>query len=38
MSIITIITMIFIPGVVWGGLVYFLSLAIKKEKQKSGNG
>lgn len=38
MNTITILTIILIPGIIWGGLIYFLTLAIKKEKRKKLNG
>lgn len=38
MNISMIITIIFVLGIVWGGLVYFLLRAVKYEKLKSSNG
>jgi preprotein translocase subunit YajC len=38
MSVITIICMLIIPGIVWGGLIYFLILSIHKEKRKNYHG
>ncbi|NCS90045.1 MAG: MetS family NSS transporter small subunit [Ignavibacteria bacterium] len=38
MNILTIITTAFVLGIVWGGLIYFLSRAVKYEKLKSSNG
>ena len=38
MELSTIITMIFVNGIVWGGLAFFLSRAIKYEKEKSVDG
>jgi hypothetical protein len=35
MSLLTLIIMIFVIGIVWGGLVFFLTKAIKFEKNKS---
>jgi hypothetical protein len=34
MSIESILTLIIVGGTVWGGLVYFLSRAVKYEKEK----
>jgi len=34
MNFITLITMILVAGTVWGGFIFFLSVAIKKEKMK----
>ena len=34
MNLSTVITMIFIAGIVWGGFAYALSLAIKSESRK----
>jgi hypothetical protein len=34
MNFITFITMILVAGTVWGGFLFFLSVAIKKEKMK----
>ncbi len=34
----TIITLVLVIGIVWGGLIYFLSRAVKYEKLKSKNG
>jgi len=34
----TIITLVLVIGIVWGGLGFFLSRAIKYEKLKSKNG
>jgi len=34
----TIITAIIVIGIVWGGLFFFLSRALKYEKLKKGNG
>lgn len=33
----TIITAIFVIGIVWGGVSFFLSQAVKFEKNKKGN-
>lgn len=38
MSIGTIITAIIVLGIVWGGLAFFISKAIKYERLKSING
>ncbi|MGD8306944.1 MAG: MetS family NSS transporter small subunit [Ignavibacteria bacterium] len=38
MEITTIITMIFVIGIVWGGLAFFLTRAIRYEKMKSEDG
>lgn len=38
MSPITIITMLFVAGIVWGGLLFFLRKAFKYEKLKMKNG
>ena len=38
MELSAIITMIFVIGIVWGGLAFFLTRAIKYEKLKSENG
>ncbi|MCH7771684.1 MAG: MetS family NSS transporter small subunit [Bacteroidetes bacterium] len=38
MEISTIITMVLVLGIVWGGLAFFLMRAIKYEKVKSKNG
>jgi hypothetical protein len=38
MQLITILVMILIPGILWGGLLYFINLAYRKEKQKKYNG
>ena len=38
MSISAIITMILVLGIVWGGLAFFLTRAVKYEKLKSRNG
>jgi len=38
MNIITIITMICVLGLVWGGLIFFISKAFKYEKLKQKNG
>ena len=35
MEFFTLITMLLIPGIVWGGFIYFLILAIRKEKLKN---
>jgi len=37
MEISTIITMVLVLGIVWGGLAFFLMRAIKSEKIKSKN-
>jgi hypothetical protein len=37
MEVSTIITMIFVIGLVWGGLAFFLTRAIKYEKVKRKN-
>jgi len=34
MNFITLLTMILVAGIVWGGFIFFLSIAIKKEKMK----
>lgn len=38
MNVFTIITAILVLGIVWGGLVFFISRAIKYEKLKKENG
>ena len=38
MSLFAIITMIIVLGLVWGGLVFFLTRAMKYEKIKRENG
>ncbi|HET56284.1 MAG TPA: MetS family NSS transporter small subunit [Ignavibacteria bacterium] len=38
MDLISIITMLFITTLVWGGFLFFLSKAISKENQKRKNG
>ena len=38
MNIATIITMVLVLGIVWGGLIFFLLRAIKYEKVKTQNG
>jgi len=38
MNFFTVITLVLVIGIVWGGLIYFLSRAIKYEKLKSKNG
>ena len=38
MNFITIITMICVLGLVWGGLIFFISKAFKYEKLKQKNG
>ena len=38
MSLGTIITMVLVIGIVWGGLAFFLYKAMKYEKVKSQNG
>jgi hypothetical protein len=38
MELSTIITMVLVLGIVWGGLAFFLLRAIKFEKVKSQNG
>jgi hypothetical protein len=38
MNITTIITMVLVLGIVWGGLIFFLLRAIKYEKVKIQNG
>ena len=38
MNIISIITMILVIGLVWGGFGFFLSRAVKYEKIKEKNG
>ena len=38
MNLTTIITMVVVIGLVWGGLGFFLLRAIKYEKMKSENG
>ncbi|HEY6626953.1 MAG TPA: hypothetical protein VIZ21_08355 [Ignavibacteriaceae bacterium] len=38
MNIYTILTAILVIGIVWGGLTFFLSRALKYEKLKQKNG
>lgn len=38
MDIYTIITAVIVIGIVWGGLTFFLTRAMKYEKMKTGNG
>lgn len=38
MDIKTIFTAIIVLGIVWGGLIFFLSRAVKYEKMKTENG
>jgi hypothetical protein len=38
MNFITIITMLIVLGIVWGGMTFFLTRAIKYEKLKEKNG
>jgi hypothetical protein len=38
MNIFTVITAILVLGIVWGGLVFFISRAVKYEKLKKRNG
>ncbi|MDH3267283.1 MAG: MetS family NSS transporter small subunit [Ignavibacteria bacterium] len=38
MNLVTIITMICVLGLVWGGLIFFISKAFKHEKLKLKNG
>jgi len=38
MKIYTIITAVVVLGIVWGGLIFFLSRAFKYEKMKKVNG
>jgi len=38
MNFITIITMLIVLGIIWGGMVFFLTRAIKYEKIKEENG
>jgi hypothetical protein len=38
MNIFTIITAVIVIGIVWGGLTFFLSKALKYEKLKKKNG
>jgi hypothetical protein len=38
MDTLTIITAILVIGIVWGGLTFFLSRALKYEKMKQENG
>jgi len=38
MNALTIITAIIVIGIVWGGLTFFLSRALKYEKLKQANG
>lgn len=38
MSLPSILTLIVVVGIVWGGLTYFLFKAIKFEKKKLNNG
>ncbi len=34
MNCITLVTMILVAGTVWGGFIFFLTVAIRKEKRK----
>ncbi|MCF6268228.1 MAG: MetS family NSS transporter small subunit [Melioribacteraceae bacterium] len=34
MNFITVLTMVLVAGIVWGGFIFFLTIAIKKEKRK----
>jgi hypothetical protein len=38
MNIFTILTAVIVVGVVWGGVIFFLSRAMKYEKLKENNG
>lgn len=38
MNLITIITMVLVLGLVWGGVMFFMIRAFKYEKIKEGNG
>jgi hypothetical protein len=38
MNIFTILTMVVVLGIVWGGLLFFLFKAVKYEKLKEKNG
>ncbi|KAA0240523.1 MAG: MetS family NSS transporter small subunit [Ignavibacteriota bacterium] len=38
MNTLTIITALIVIGIVWGGLTFFLSRALKYEKMKQENG
>jgi hypothetical protein len=38
MSIFTILTAVIVVGLVWGGVTFFLTRAMKYEKLKEGNG
>lgn len=38
MNFITIITMLIVLGTVWGGMIFFLTRAVKYEKIKEENG
>lgn len=38
MEISTVIIIIIVPGIVWGGLAFILSRAVKYENQKKANG
>ncbi len=38
MNIFTILTAVIVLGIVWGGLIFFLTRAMKYEKMKSENG
>jgi hypothetical protein len=38
MNIFTILTAVVVLGIVWGGLTFFLTRAMKYEKMKSENG
>ena len=38
MSLFTILTALIVAGIVWGGLTFFLSRALKYEKLKKDNG
>jgi hypothetical protein len=38
MNIFTILTAVIVLGIVWGGLIFFLTRALKYEKIKTENG
>jgi len=38
MNIFTVLTAVAVLGIVWGGLIFFLSRAFKYEKMKKENG
>ncbi|MFC2085480.1 hypothetical protein ACFLS9_10510 [Bacteroidota bacterium] len=37
MSLLTVFTLVIVTAVVWGGFIFFLTKAIKKERKKSQN-